>query len=153
MTTVETIARSASTRTTARDETATQSVSYAIATTAPSAIMTAGTATNRAAGSVHLAAERPFATAAPVPTGGAADPRRVVTGLQADRLEAELRRLDMHRQFLDIVDGLRVGFDFNLRSFLSSTVVHRNHASTSLAPEFIDSYIEGEVRAGRYSGP
>ena len=88
-----------------------------------------------------------------VPTLVPTDPRRVVTPLDADRLESELVKLGIQDKWMHVIDGIRYGFDVGIKEQFSHSVIHPNHASSSLDMNFISSYIKSEVGAGRYAGP
>ena len=54
---------------------------------------------------------------------------------------------------MHVIDGIRYGFDVGIKEQFSHSVIHPNHASSSLDMNFISSYIKSEVGAGRYAGP
>lgn len=61
-----------------------------------------------------------------------ADPRTVVTPLNADAIEDALRSSGILHKWLAVVDGLRTGFDVGASASIPQTVVHPNHSSASL---------------------
>ena len=79
------------------------------------------------------------------------DPRVVATPLDADGLEAELRLQGIFEDWSHIINGIRNGFDVGIESQVPCTIVHPNHTSSTLDPDFISSYIQSEMAAGRYS--
>ena len=79
------------------------------------------------------------------------DPRVVVTPLSPDHTESLLRSLGLYEKWAHIVRGLRAGFDVGIREPVSSITTPQNHASSTMDPSFIDSYITEEQSAGRYS--
>ena len=87
----------------------------------------------------------------PTPAQNKQDPRRVVTPLDPDGLELALRAFGIFDQWSHIVYSIRHGFDVGIENRFSRTVVHPNHASSNLNPDFISSYIQSEIAAGRYS--
>lgn len=90
-------------------------------------------------------------TTVPAAVGGELDPRRVVTPLNADAIEATLRRLKIYEEWAEVVEQLRSGFDTGVNTLVHRTLVFANHSSTNLNPSFIDEYIQSEQGAGRYS--
>jgi len=82
---------------------------------------------------------------------GVEDPRVVVTPLDADGLEAELRQQGVLKKWSHIIDGIRNGFDVGVKTQVPCTIIHPNHTSSALDPNFISSYIQSEMAAGRYS--
>ncbi|KAI1781869.1 hypothetical protein LXA43DRAFT_1069631 [Ganoderma leucocontextum] len=90
------------------------------------------------------------ATTARVPAP-ALDPRAVVTPLDVDRIRSALQGLGLLDEWAHIISGLLDGFNVGVDTHVSETYIPENHASTSLAPDFIDSYILDEQAAGRYS--
>lgn len=86
----------------------------------------------------------------PTPAQNKQDPQRVVTPLDPDGLELALRVFGIFDQWSHIVYSIRHGFDVGIENRFSRTVVHPNHASSNLNPDFISSYIQSEI-AGRYS--
>jgi hypothetical protein len=88
-----------------------------------------------------------------VPTTPEGDPRRVVTPLHADRIEALLSQLGILAAWRHVVSGIRLGFDVGVRVHPERTVTHPNHASSGADTGFIDAYIAGECAAHRYAGP
>ena len=62
-----------------------------------------------------------------------------------------LQSLGLLGDWAHIIMGLREGFNVGVNTHFSETHTPQNHASTSLAPDFIDSYILDEQTAGRYS--
>jgi hypothetical protein len=79
------------------------------------------------------------------------DPRGVVTPIQVDAVESLLASLGILNDWSHVVKGLREGFDVGANTVLSSSVSFPNHTSSALNPKFIDSYIQEEQAAGRYS--
>ena len=79
------------------------------------------------------------------------DPRKVVTPLDADGLEAALQEQGTFEKWAHIITGIRNGFDVGVKEQVSTTIIHPNRSSASLDPEFISSYIQSEMAAGRYS--
>jgi hypothetical protein len=88
---------------------------------------------------------------APAPATPEVDPRRVVTPLDADGVEALLARFGLTAKWAHVVRGVRDGFDVGVAVQLDEMVVHPNHGSSELDPSFIDAYIAKEQAAGRYS--
>lgn len=87
----------------------------------------------------------------PPPAPDATDPRRVVSPLDPDKVERLLHDLNILDHWQHVVEGLRSGFDVGVDTPLTRTFTFKNHASSEMDPEFIDTYIRGEVAAGRYS--
>jgi hypothetical protein len=81
------------------------------------------------------------------------DPRCVVTPLDADAIEAQLRELKIEGRWAHVVHGIRHGFEVGAGAAIPATITHENHKSAELDPDFIDSYIASEHAAGRYSAP
>ena len=75
----------------------------------------------------------------------------VVTPLDAVGLESLLREQGIFEEWSHVINGIRHGFNVGVKDQIGSTVVHPNHSSSTLAPDFISSYIQSEVAAGRYS--
>lgn len=94
-------------------------------------------------------AEQPHTVRGAAPTSP--DPRMVVTPLNPVLVEELLRELGILQQWEHVVDGLRNGFHVGADAPIASTTLHRNHSSSEIDPEFIDSYISQEQAAGRYS--
>lgn len=90
-------------------------------------------------------------TTVPAAVGGGLDPRCVVTPLNANAIEATLRRLKIYEEWAEVVEQLRSGFDTGVNTRVDRTLVFANHSSTNLNPSFIDEYIQSEQGAGRYS--
>ena len=49
------------------------------------------------------------------------------------------------------IEGIRNGFDAGIKEQFSYTVIHPNHASSTVYPNFISLCIGSEIAAGRYS--
>ena len=62
-----------------------------------------------------------------------------------------LRSFGILQKWSHIVDGIRNGFDVGIKEQFSDSIVHPNHSSSSLDPNFISSYIASEIAANRYS--
>nr|GAT53150.1 predicted protein [Mycena chlorophos] len=77
----------------------------------------------------------------------------VLTPLLPDSWERRLRAAGLLEDFGDVPRGLRDGFDFGIRSFLTHTFIPPNHRSALEHPEVIMAYIRAELAAGHYSGP
>lgn len=90
---------------------------------------------------------------APAPIDRGADPRLVITPLDADKVEKLLSELGILESWHHVVEGLRSGFPMGIDTPLTSTHVFPNHNSCDQNPSFISAYIAGEVAAGRYSKP
>ncbi|PSR80887.1 hypothetical protein PHLCEN_2v6596 [Hermanssonia centrifuga] len=116
----------------------------------------AGPNTAAASSTVHAstitdAAYAPAVTTEPRHALPQTDPRQVVTPLDPDKVEMKLRELGILAQWQHVVDGLRLGFDVGASAPIPQSLQFKNHSSTELAPDFIDSYILQEQAAGRYS--
>lgn len=83
--------------------------------------------------------------------GSDSDPRRVVTPLNPDKVEALLRDLHILERWRHVVDGLRSGFEVGVDVPLPRSFTFKNHASSELDEGFINKYIAAEIAAGRYS--
>ncbi|KIJ56446.1 hypothetical protein M422DRAFT_150825 [Sphaerobolus stellatus SS14] len=68
-----------------------------------------------------------------------------------DAAEALLCKYGILNEWQHIVSGLREGFDVGIKMPVTCTYLFRNHKSSELAPEFIDTYIQTERAIGRYS--
>lgn len=62
-----------------------------------------------------------------------------------------LYKFGILHQWSHIIDGLQHGFDIGISGQPTNTLIFPNHNSSKLDPDFISNYIEGEVKAGRYS--
>ncbi|PSR81116.1 hypothetical protein PHLCEN_2v6451 [Hermanssonia centrifuga] len=93
----------------------------------------------------------PQQTTAQLPARPQPDPRKVVTPLDPDLVEAKLRELNLLVEWQHVVDGLRSGFDVGATAPIPQSLQFKNHSSSELALEFIDDYIAQEQAAGRYS--
>ena len=81
------------------------------------------------------------------------DPRRVVTPLDANGFEDDLRSLGILDRWSHIIEGLRHGFDVGVKAHTrgGETIIDPNHNSCSRSPQFISDYIASEMATGRYS--
>jgi len=87
----------------------------------------------------------------PRPVPSRDNPRKVVTLLNADGLELLLREQGIFRKWSHIIDGIHHGFDVGVKDQIEQSIIHPNHSSSNLNPDFISSYIQSEIATGRYS--
>lgn len=83
------------------------------------------------------------------------DPRRVVTPIKVEKLKTVLDEKQMLSKWSHIIHGLEHGFDIGLdtAAVITETFIPGNHSTVNIDPTFISEYINGELEAGRYSGP
>ena len=68
----------------------------------------------------------------------------MVVTLDADGLES-LREQGIFEDWSHVINGIRHGFNVGVKDQVGSTVVHPNHSSSTLAPDFISSYIQSNL--------
>ncbi|KAF7304606.1 hypothetical protein MKEN_01174500 [Mycena kentingensis (nom. inval.)] len=78
---------------------------------------------------------------------------RINCPYDVDAMERLLRLYGLEEQHPGLVDSMRNGFSMGSFKPLEETVVFPNHRSVNKHREFVESYLDEEVQAGRMSGP
>jgi hypothetical protein len=78
---------------------------------------------------------------------------RIVTPLRWQAWEESLIKAGLEKAFMDVLKGIRNGFDLGVDSSPTITYIPRNHRSALDNPTAVQAYIETELKAGCYLGP
>jgi hypothetical protein len=81
------------------------------------------------------------------------DPRKIVTPLDADAFERELKELELFNQFQDVIYGICFGFDLGVHRPITATYTPPNHRSAIEHSSAVTRHIAKELAAGQISGP
>jgi hypothetical protein len=78
---------------------------------------------------------------------------RINIPYDTDAFDSLLDKHDLRSAHPDLTEKMRSGFRMGDFPELRETVIFKNHASVDKHREFVEAYLDGEVAAGRMSGP